>query len=139
MFARAKLNEWLEIQKVLDIYEAMAGQGINKSKTGAFFSLNTSNVVKGQIPNSSDISLSNNQEKYLSLPMMVGRNRYRMFEAIKEKVWTHTNNGKNTLLSQARKEILLRSVVQTIPTYAMSLFKLSRKTCRDISSLMAKF
>lgn len=129
-----------EIQKVLDTYKAVIGQGINKSKIGAFFGYNTSNVVKGHILNSSGISLCNSQKKkYLGLPMLMGRNRYRTFKAIKDKVWTRTNNWKNTFLSQAGKEVLLKSVVQAIPTYAMSLFKLTRKTYRDITSLTAKF
>lgn len=37
IFCRAKVREWLAIQKVLDIYKAAAGQGINKQKTRTFF------------------------------------------------------------------------------------------------------
>lgn len=77
---------------MLDIYEATVGQGINKSKSGVFFSTNTNNNVRGQILNSAGVPLCNNQEKYLGLPMMVGRNRYRTFNFIKNKVWTHINN-----------------------------------------------
>lgn len=39
IFCRAKIKEWLEIQKVLDIYEAVAGQGINKPKSEVFLAL----------------------------------------------------------------------------------------------------
>lgn len=71
--------------------------------------------------------------------MMVGRNRYRTFETIKDKVWHRINNWKNLFLSQASKEILLKSVIQAISTYPMSMFKLSRITCKDIDSQMSKF
>lgn len=77
---------------MLDIYKIATGQSINKSKIGVFFNTNTNPVVKGQILNSAGVSLYNNQEKYLGLSMMVGRNIYRTFEAIKDKVWTRLNN-----------------------------------------------
>lgn len=70
---------------------------------------------------------------------MVGANKYRTFEEIKDKVWNWISNWKNTFLSKANKEVLLKSVIQAIPTYAMSLFRLPQKICKDIASLMSKF
>lgn len=43
------------------------------------------------------------------------------------------------LLSQAGKEILLRAVVQAIPTYNISVFLLLKALCGDVNSLMQKF
>lgn len=37
------------------------------------------------------------------------------------------------------KEVLLKLVLQAVSTYAMSLFKLSRCTCKEIASLISKF
>lgn len=71
--------------------------------------------------------------------MLVGRNRYHIFETIKDKVWNRINNWKNIFLSQAGKEVLLKSVVQAIPTYAMSFFKLTRKTCKHIALYLSNF
>lgn len=122
IFYRAKLKEWIKIQNDLDIYEAAADQGISKSKTEIFFSANANNIAKGQILNSVGVSLCNNQEKYLGLPMMVSRNRYCTFEMIKDKIWARIHNWKNTFLSQVKKEVLLKLVVQDIPKYAMSMF-----------------
>jgi hypothetical protein len=46
---------------------------------------------------------------------------------------------KMKFLSQARKEILLKVVVQAILTYCMSVFKLSVPLCQDINSMMQVF
>jgi len=52
----------------------------------------------------------------------------------------HPMNGwKEKFLSHAGKEILLKAVLQAIPTYSMSIFQLQKTLCREINTLMAKF
>jgi hypothetical protein len=83
--------EWIRIQQLLDTYEKVSRQKLNKDKTSIFFSKNTRHAMK---------------EKFLS---------------------------------QARNEVLLKAVVQTIPTYIMSVFQLPKKLCSEINSMMSKF
>ncbi|XP_042958179.1 uncharacterized protein LOC122293762 [Carya illinoinensis] len=68
-----------------------------------------------------------------------GRSRYNTFRSLKERLWHKVNNWKNTFLSQARNEILLKAVVQAIPTYSMSVFMLPRRLCKEIAAVMARF
>ena len=46
---------------------------------------------------------------------------------------------KENFLSQARKEVLLKAVVQAILTCTMSMFQLPRTLCWDINIMMSKF
>lgn len=92
VFCKAKTSDWQNIKEVLDIYEVVTSQGINKLKSGIFFSSNTNRTVRWQILTLAGVLLCNNQEQYLELPMMVGGNRYRAFEIIKDKVWHRINN-----------------------------------------------
>ena len=46
---------------------------------------------------------------------------------------------KEKLLFQARKEVMIKAVVQAIPMYSMSVFKLPRGLCKDIEAMIRKF
>ena len=48
-------------------------------------------------------------------------------------------NWKVKFLSQAGKEVLLKSIVQAIPTYCMSIFKLPKAVLNAINKSMKKF
>lgn len=71
-------------------------------------------------------------EKYLGLPTLMGRNKKASLRFIKERVWTKLQGWKEQLLSQAGREIFLKAVVQAIPTFAMSCFKVPITLCNDI-------
>ena len=43
------------------------------------------------------------------------------------------------LLSQAEREVLLKAVIQTIPTYTMGCFKLPVSLCNEIEALIKIF
>ena len=78
-------------------------------------------------------------EKYLGLPAVVGRNKKASLNFIKERVWSKLQGWKEKLLSQAGREVLLKAVVQAIPTSAMSCFKLPSILLNDIEMMIRKF
>ena len=43
------------------------------------------------------------------------------------------------LLSRVGKEILIKVVAQSIPTYTMSVFQIPLKLCDELDALCAKF
>ena len=43
------------------------------------------------------------------------------------------------MLSQAGREVLIKAVIQAIPTYTMSCFKLPKGLVRELESLIRKF
>lgn len=46
---------------------------------------------------------------------------------------------KNKFLSQAGNEVLIKALIQAIPTFPLSFFKLPKKLCKEITTLMSKF
>ena len=75
----------------------------------------------------------------IGLPALVGKSKKASLNFIKERVWAKLQGWKEQLLSQAGREILLKAVVQAIPAYAMSCFKLPISLCNDIEALIRKF
>lgn len=60
--------------------------------------------------------------KYLDLPMVVGRLKKQVFSMVKDQMWKKLKNWKKRFLSKLGKEILIKSVAQSIPTYIMNYF-----------------
>jgi hypothetical protein len=54
-------------------------------------------------------------------------------------VWKRLQDWKIKFLSQPGKEILLKAVIQAIPTYSMNVFLLQKSLCTETNSLMQKF
>jgi hypothetical protein len=70
---------------------------------------------------------------------MVGRSKNRTFAGICSRVQKKLDEWKVKFLSQAGKEILIKAVVQAIPTYSMGVFQLPKGLCKSLNSLMARF
>ncbi|KAK3221851.1 hypothetical protein Dsin_008876 [Dipteronia sinensis] len=72
-------------------------------------------------------------EKYPGLPTYVGRNKRSLFVDIIDRVWNHMKGCHDKFLSMGGKEVLIKAVVQYIPIYSMSLFKLPKCHIKEIA------
>ncbi|XP_062171134.1 uncharacterized protein LOC133876926 [Alnus glutinosa] len=122
-----------------DRYEEASGQQINLEKTAVFFSGNTKVAVRDSIIQGTGYSCTSQYERYLGLPALIGRSRIATFNVIKDRIWKRMNGWKEKFLSHAGKEILIKSVIQAMPTYTMSVFRLPKTLCRDINSMLGRF
>lgn len=131
LFSRATMQECQKILDILETYGNCSGQQINKSKTIIFFSKSTFEETRDHIKEALGVPEIRQYEKYLGLPSLVGRNKKANFNYIKERIWKKTQGWKEKLLSQASREILIKAVVQAIPTYTMICFKLPVGLCMN--------
>jgi hypothetical protein len=75
-------------------------------------------------------------DTYLGLPSYINKSKIQSFSNIKDRVQKRLNNWKIKFISQAEKKILLKAVVQAIPTYSMSVFQLPATLCKELEGLM---
>jgi hypothetical protein len=69
-------------------------------------------------------------EKYLGLPSFIGRSKKHCFATIKQRVWSKLKGWKERLLTEAGKEVLIKAVVQAIPAFTLSCFRLPDYFCK---------
>ena len=78
-------------------------------------------------------------ESCLCLPSLVGRSKTNSFAQLKERVANKLARWKEKLLSNAKKEILIKAVAQAMPSYTMSCFLLPKALCQELTGMVRLF
>ena len=139
LFCKATTGDVNRIQGILTQYEKASSQQINRQKTTIFFSKSTPHSAQAAIQDMLGVPTIKQNERYLGLPSFIGRAKYSSFAQIKERVWSKLKGWKEKLISQAGREILIKSVAQAIPAYAMSCFRLPNRLIKEIEVLIQRF
>ncbi|XP_057432075.1 uncharacterized protein LOC130724818 [Lotus japonicus] len=139
IFGRATAEEADCILKVIKLYEQTSGQLVNMDKSEISFSRNVISTVKVLIQERMGVKAVEIHDKYLGLPTVIGRSKKAIFARVQERVWRKLQDWKGKTLSKAGKEVLLKSVAQSIPTYVMSCFKIPEGICHKIEGSMSSF
>ena len=95
--------------------------------------------TKDSIKNLLGAKIMTDCKKYLGLLMVGGRTKTTTFREIQEHVTKRVLGWKEKFISNASHEILIKSIVQSILTYSMSLFRLPKAMCDAINSTLARY
>lgn len=76
---------------------------------------------------------------YIGLPNIIGRNKSTILGYLKDKVDMKIQSWDNNYISRPGKEILMKQVAQTTPSYAMNVFLLPPETTRNIKKKLSQF
>jgi hypothetical protein len=139
IFSKANPSEAEAILRCLNIYSAWSGQHINMSKSAIFFSKNCKSSIKAVVNDILHLALIPYRAKYLGIPLFMHKSKKESFIDIKDKILARISGWKARLLSQAGRTTLVKSVINVIPTYLMSLFLIPKSLCDSINSCIRKF
>ncbi|KAL6190175.1 hypothetical protein ACLB2K_036573 [Fragaria x ananassa] len=139
IFGAAEADECQKFRTLLNLYESASGQKINYQKSSVVFSRNVSPEIQSELAAILQVKLSTEHDRYLGLPLRVGRSKTQIFAYIKEKFSNKLLGWKAKLFSVAGKEVLIKAVAQTMPLYAMNCYLLPKTLCEDIHQLCAGF
>ncbi|XP_024160415.1 uncharacterized protein LOC112167601 [Rosa chinensis] len=139
LYAQASVESCTVIQEVLEIYGKVFGQVVNFAKSSVVFSKNVHIDLQNYISSLLGVEVVESHAKYLGLPTYVGRKKTSTFQYIKERLSKKLTTWQGKLLSGAGKDILIRVVAQALPTYAMSVFQLTKSYCDDLEQQCARF
>ncbi|KAL8111888.1 hypothetical protein AgCh_019551 [Apium graveolens] len=139
LYCKAETEEASKVIQLLNTYEQASGQKINRDKSTVFFCANVMEYNKERVCNELQIREADNSAKYPGLPNILGRNKSVVFGYLKDGVKTIIQNWSVKNVSKPAKEILIKMVAQSLPTFAMNVFLLPLDFTRDIETSMSKF
>jgi hypothetical protein len=127
------------LQNILSLYEVCSGQMISKEKSCIMFSKNTKQSIREEVMRKLNIKTEAMNDKYLGLLVYMGRSKAQTLAYLNDRIWKKIQGWKIKLLSKAGKEVLIKAVIQSMLTYAMSVFDLTEMLCDGISSMIGRF
>jgi hypothetical protein len=134
----ASIQSGERLNDILRIYGECSRQSVNMDKSLVYFSPNTPSSVCQSVKQTLDIQVEAFNECYLGLPTAVGTITSGSFNHIVERIRGRIQ-GCERILSCAGREVFLKTIIQAIPTFGMSCFKLTKKVCKTLMSLIAKY
>jgi len=69
----------------------------------------------------------------------MGRSKTQIFSFIRDRVWKKLKEWKEKALSRVGQEVLVKVVVQAIPSYVMRCFLFPKSLCEHIKSMISRF
>lgn len=139
LFCQATVNEAEEVRRILEKYAHASGQLINLEKSSMVFSPGTLQVVRTQIQGVLGIQIVEKFDKYLGLPAVVGRSKKEVFNFLKDRVWDRIRGWHERDFSMAGREVLIKAVLQAVPTYVMSCFLLPLSLVQEIEQMVRQY
>lgn len=124
---------------ILRAYEDASGQCINFTKSSISFSHAVSKEAKLVTEEALNLSLQMGVGKYLGLLSLIGHEKKEVFAYLCERVWKKTRAWKANLLSWVGREVLIKSMAQSMQTYAMSIFMPPISPCDEIQKMFNAF
>ncbi|KAA3489552.1 reverse transcriptase [Gossypium australe] len=100
LFGEATKEGAGQLKRILKEYEKCSGQCVNFNKSTIFYSSNTLEASKREILSILGVRSSNEMERYLGLPNVIGRRKKESFQSLKEKLQLRIKGWSNRFLSQ---------------------------------------
>lgn len=128
-----------QVKEILDLYERGTGQLINPSKCSIMFNPKGNQQDQQDVKDMLGVQVTEFDAKYLGLRTTRGRMKKDKFQSIKEKMSKRLTDYSEKYMSSGAKEVLIKSVVQALPPYIMSVFQLLLTLCDELTGLIRDF
>lgn len=139
MFFKADLNTCKYVKECLDTFEQASGQIINFEKLALSFSPKTEPLNQERVKHYLKICKSRSHELSLGAPSFSLKNKIVQFGYLKERMLKRVDSWNHKQFSKGGNEVLIKAVLQAIPTYAMACFRVPTSLSRELEMICAKF
>ena len=69
----------------------------------------------------------------------MGKTKKQVFDIVQDRVWKKLKGWEKKCLSKVGKEVLIKSIAQSIPTFIMDCFLLPKSLWQHIEALINRF
>ncbi|XP_074314409.1 uncharacterized protein LOC141649624 [Silene latifolia] len=139
IFVKANVREAQRVMEVLHRYEVASGQLVSKEKTTVSFSRGTEERRRLAVEAVLGVRVVAEHDRYLGLPTVIGHSKQVLTRVVRDKLNNKLQGWRGMLFSRAGRETLIKAVAQSIPTYAMSVFRLPSNFCDELRSMVSRF
>jgi hypothetical protein len=139
LFFEGTVDQGQVVKSILDRYEHSTGQLVSLGKCSIMFGDQCSPDVQSELKDILKYETVCFEEKYLGLPVPEGRLKKGKFKGTKEKFSKHASDWCEKYMSSGAKEVLIKSVLQSISTYTMGVFKFPFGLIDDLSQIIRNF
>ena len=139
LFFEATRVQAENIMDALTMYGAATGQSLNYDKCSMFFGTSCPSTVQEEVRQVLQVQSLVFEEKYLGLPTPEGRMSKGKFQNLQTSLTKRLIQWGDGQLAQPRREVLVKSVAQALPTYIMGVFKLPFSVCDDLTRMVRNF
>lgn len=126
------------ILSIISEYEKASEEKVNYEKS-TFFGVNVKDDVKKLEGDKLRMRIPTNPKKYLGHPMMVGKKKKWAFSNYADKYRAKIENWGTCFLSPGGKEVLIKSILQSLPIYAMQVFLFPKSFTLELENILNRF
>ncbi|XP_074265981.1 uncharacterized protein LOC141588439 [Silene latifolia] len=138
-FVKATEDEAEVVSDILRRYEAASGQLVSLDKITVSFSGRVPRARRDGVICKLGVSEVEVQERYLGLPTVVGRSKKALTDIIRDKLSKRLQGWRGKTLSRDGREVLIKAIANSLPTYVMSVFKIPANFCNELRSMVSRF
>lgn len=120
-------------------YEKASGQAICWQTSRILFSPNTPIHLHQHLTSSLGFIRNKRKDKYIGIPFLLGKRKLDLFDGIMDRINSCTNSWYTKFLSYAGRTTLIKSVINTIPAYTMSVSMIPSTCIKKIETLNRNF
>eukprot|EP00253_Pinus_taeda_P006633 PITA_06633 len=138
LFGEPIVREVRNLKRVLDLFAEASGMEINKDKSCTFI-FNTVETVKRHLTRLLGFKQGDLPAKYLGNILDYSSKRLKNWQGILDKLKNRMANWNFRTLNIVGRIVLVKSVLQAIPIYPLSIMAVPQGVCIKIREVLRKF
>jgi hypothetical protein len=139
IFCKGGLNGLKHLKELFNLYAIESGQVINNSKSTFFFSGSITQGRLNLIVQLFNFNLGSLPFNYLGIPIFKGKPKSSFLQPIADRIKLKLSAWKASLLSIAGRVQLVRSVIQSMLTYSISVYSWPISLLKDLEKCIRNF